>query len=184
LTGYCRKFVQGYGVIARPLIDLLKKNNFKWSAVATQAFEQLKRAMLSAPVLKLPNFNDPFVVETDASSEGIGAVLMQKGRPIAFMSKKLGVRNQSLSTYEKELLALYTAISQWKHYLLGGSFVIRTDQISLKYLLEQRINTPLQHKGLSKLLGLNYTIEYKRESITGWLMHYPEGSILMKNMLM
>ena len=78
------------------------------------------------------------------------------------MSKKLGVKNQSLSTYEKELLALFTAVTKWKHYLLGGEFIIRTDQISLKYLLEQRVNTPMQHKGLSKLLGLNYKIEYKR----------------------
>lgn len=78
------------------------------------------------------------------------------------MSKKLGVKNQGLSTYEKELMALFTAVSKWKHYLLGGEFIIRTDQISLKYLLEQRVNTPMQHRGLSKLLDLNYKIEYKK----------------------
>jgi RNase H-like domain found in reverse transcriptase len=88
---------------------------------------------------------------------------MQEQRSIAFLSKKLGVRNQSLSTYEKELLALYTVVTKWRHYLLGTKFVIKTDQISLKYLLKQRINTPMQHRGLSKLLGLNYRIEYKNE---------------------
>lgn len=94
--------------------------------------------------------------------DGIGAVLMQDRRPIAYTSKKLGVKNQSLSTYEKELMALYTAVTKWKHYLLGNEFIIKTDQISLKYLLEQKVNTPMQHKGLSKLLGLNYKMEYKK----------------------
>jgi RNase H-like domain found in reverse transcriptase/Integrase zinc binding domain len=102
------------------------------------------------------------VVEINASQEEIGVVLMQEGRPIAFLSKKLGVKNQGLSTYEKELLALYTAISKWRHYLLGAEFVIKTNHINLKYLLEQRVNTPMQHKGLRKLLGLNYKIQYKK----------------------
>ncbi|XP_078167208.1 uncharacterized protein LOC144561976 [Carex rostrata] len=162
LTGYYRKFIKGYGTISRPLTELLKNGAFKWNPSAQEAFEELKRAMVAAPVLILPDFKQPFVVEVDASQGGIGAVLMQCKRPIAFFSKKLGVKSQALSTYEKELLALFTAVSKWKHYLLGGEFVIRTDQISLKYLLEQKVNTPMQHKGLSKLLGLNYKIEYKK----------------------
>lgn len=164
LTGYYRKFIKGYSNISRPLTDLLKKNAFIWSMTAQQAFEELKQAMVKAPVLKLPDFSLPFVIETDASQTGIGAVLMQCKRPIAFLSKKLGVKNQGLSTYEKELLALYTAVTRWRHYLLGGEFIIKTDQVSLKYLLEQKINTPMQHKGMSKLLGLNYKIEYKKGS--------------------
>lgn len=67
-----------------------------------------------------------------------------------------------LSTYEKEFLALLTAVQKWRHYLSGRPFIIRTDQISLKHLLEQRVNHAMQHKGLCKLLGLDYTIEYKR----------------------
>lgn len=162
LTGYYRKFVRGYGIISKPLTDLLKKNAFKWSEEAQLAFEQLKQAMVTAPVLKLLDFQQPFVVETDASQEGIGVVLMQNNRPIAYLSKKLGVKNQALSTYEKELLALYTAVTKWRHYLFGNEFTIKTDQVSLKYLLEQKINTPMQHRGLSKLLGLNYKIENKK----------------------
>jgi RNase H-like domain found in reverse transcriptase len=112
LTGYYRKFVKHYGIIARPLTDLLKKNNFKWCKKAQQAFEALKTAMSTTPVLKLSNFQQAFVVGTDASHDGIDVVLMQEHRPIAYLSKKLGVRNQSLSTYEKELLALYTVVTK------------------------------------------------------------------------
>ncbi|KAJ3685218.1 hypothetical protein LUZ61_014382 [Rhynchospora tenuis] len=162
LIGYYRRFIRNYGVISRPLTDQLKKNSFGWSEEAETAFQFLKQTMTQAPVLSMPDFSKPFTVETDACDKGIGAVLIQEKRPIAFISKSLGIKSVGLSTYEKEFLALLTAVQKWKHYLVGGPFVIKTDQISLKYLLEQRIHHTMQHKGLCKLLGLDYTIEYKR----------------------
>ncbi|KAJ1690028.1 hypothetical protein LUZ63_014183 [Rhynchospora breviuscula] len=162
LTGYYRKFVRNYGVIAKPLTDLTKKNAFCWNNQAQLAFEELKTAMSSAPVLALPDYTKQFTIETDASALGMGAVLMQGHKPIAYLSKSLGLKNQGLSTYEKEFLALLTAVKKWRHYLVHSPFVIRTDQISLKHLLEQRVSTTLQHKGLCKLLGLDYSIEYKK----------------------
>lgn len=113
-------------------------------------------------VLALPNFNEQFFVECDASGLGIGGVLMQEGRPIAFISQALQGRNLDLSTYEKELLAIVIAIKKWWPYLLGRQFTVRTDQRSLKCLLEQRIATTVQQKWLAKLLGYDYVIEYKK----------------------
>jgi RNase H-like domain found in reverse transcriptase len=75
---------------------------------------------------------------------------MQSNRPIAYLSKNLGIKNQALSTYEKELLALFTAVTKWKHYLIDNEFIIKTDQISLKHLLDQKVNTALQHKSTTQ----------------------------------
>ncbi|XP_071926191.1 uncharacterized protein [Coffea arabica] len=106
LTGYYRRFIKNYGILCKPLTDLLRKDSFVWTDTARQAFDQLKKVMTSAPILKLPDFKQPFVVETDASGGGIGAILMQEDHPIAFLSKSLSPRNLGLSAYEKELLAL------------------------------------------------------------------------------
>jgi RNase H-like domain found in reverse transcriptase len=110
----------------------------------------------------MPNFTQPFVLETDASDQGMGAVLMQEKKPVAYMSKALGTKNQALSTYENDLIALLAAVQKWRHYLQGKPFIIKTDHISLKHLLEQRLTHSLQHKGLCKLLGLEYTVQYKK----------------------
>ena len=95
LTGYYRKFVQNYGIIARPLTNLLKKGKFEWTEAAEEAFSKLKTAMTTTPTLALPNFSAPFVIQTDASGDGIGAILAQNGKPIAFMSRSLGVQKQA-----------------------------------------------------------------------------------------
>lgn len=164
LTGYYRRFVRNYSIIAAPLTELLKKEAFLWTETATTSFSELKTAMCTAPVLHLPNFTLPFVVETDASDFGIGAVLLQEGHPLAYFSKKLGPRRCLASTYHKELYAIVEAVQKWRQYLLGREFIIRSDQRSLKDLLSQVVQTPDQQFYLRKLMGFKFVIEYKSDA--------------------
>nr|GEW19042.1 ribonuclease H-like domain-containing protein [Tanacetum cinerariifolium] len=99
LTGYYRRFIHHYASISHPLTNLLRKDHFKWSLEAQSAFDTLKKALISAHVLRLPDFNRPFIVETDVFGYGIGAILSQDGHPIAFFSKKLSKRMQQTSAY-------------------------------------------------------------------------------------
>ncbi|GKA80245.1 retrotransposon-related protein [Tanacetum coccineum] len=164
LTGYYRKFIKNYAWISKPLTNLLKKDTFVWGKEAQTAFLQLKEAMTQTPVLALPDYSKTFVVETDASGVGIGAVLQQEGHPIAYLSKTLAPKHQALSTYEKEFLAVLMALEKWRSYLLDRHFKIKTDHFSLKYLLNQRVTTPFQAKWLPKLLGFDYEISYNKGS--------------------
>jgi hypothetical protein len=146
LTGYYRRFISNYASIAAPLTDLLRHDSFRWSQTTSSAFTALKQAMTAAPVLRLPDFSKEFIIETDASNMGIGAVLMQADHPLAYFSKKLGPQMQSASAYIKELHAITEAVLKWRQYLLGHFFVIRTDHRSIKELLQQVIQTPDQQK--------------------------------------
>ncbi|XP_035546606.1 uncharacterized protein LOC118348648 [Juglans regia] len=183
LYGYYRKFVKNYGIVARTLTNLLKKGQFGWHEEAEAAFVALKQAMTTTPILAMPNFNDKFTIETDASGEGIGAVLAQQGRPVAFMSRALGVAKKSWSTYAKEMLAIVEAFQLWRPYLLGRKFYIQTDQRSLKYFLEQRITTPEQQKWVAKLLGYDYEITYRpgRENSAADALSRKQGSPVLHN---
>jgi hypothetical protein len=112
LTSYYRRFVHQYGLLCRPLHDLLKKNSFSWTEQRTLAISTLKAKMSSAPILALPNFNLLLTIETDASGGGIGVVLMQQGKPLAFYSQALGPRASAQSTYHKEAMDILQALKR------------------------------------------------------------------------
>jgi hypothetical protein len=111
--------------------------------------------------LGILNFTKTFHIETDASRHGVGVVLLQDGHPLAFISRALAPRNQGLSAYEKEYLAIIMAVEQWRHYLLQAKFVIHTDHRSLVHLNEQCLHTLWQQKVFTKLLGLRYQVVYR-----------------------
>ena len=112
--------------MAAPLTDLLQKDGFKWGVEETSAFDKLKQQLSTAPILGLPNFNQMFVVEADASDNGIGAVLLQNSRPISYFSRKLGPRMRMAATYQKELFVIVETFYKWRQYLVGRRFIIRT----------------------------------------------------------
>jgi hypothetical protein len=126
------------------------------------AFLALKEAVTSAPVLAMPDFTKLFVVKCDASPHGFGAVLIQEGHPIAFFSRQVAPRHHALATYEHELIGLVQAVRHWRPYLWGRRFTVRTNHYSLKYLLDQRLATIPQHQWVGKLLGFDFSVEYKR----------------------
>ena len=113
LPWYYHKFVKNYGRIAVPLTKLLKKDEFSWTPEATKAFEHLKEAMCLAPVLAPSDFTKTFIVECDASRNGIGVFLMQEGRPIAFESHPIKGKYLRKPIYEKEMLAILHALKKW-----------------------------------------------------------------------
>jgi hypothetical protein len=175
LTRYYRKFVKNYGKIAAPLTALLKKKSFTWTLAVAQDFQTLKMAMCTTPILALPNFINTFVLECDVSGKGIGVVLMQEGRPLAFTSKQLSERNLGKSIYEKEMLSILHVVDLWCPYLLGQRFQIKTDHQSLKYFLEQCISSPEQKKWVTKFFGYDYEIIYKKGKKKWLWMHFPKN---------
>jgi hypothetical protein len=163
LACYYRKFVKHFGIISRPLTDLLKKNVvFQWTSNHDVAFNTLKTALVQAPVLSLPDFSKTFYIETDASYVGVGVVLMQEHHPLAFVSKALGPKMRGLLTYEKEYVAILLVVEHWRSYLQYSEFIIAINQRSLSCLNEQRFHTVWQQKVFTKLLGLDYKIVYKK----------------------
>ena len=146
LNGYYRRFVKNYGKIAASLTKLLKKEGFEWSEEATQAVNLLKTTMKEVPILSLPDFNETFMLEIDASGIGLGAVMSQRGRLITFFSHALTGKAQYKLVYERELMVIVMAIQKWRHYLLGRHFIVKIDQKAPKFLLEQRlVATEYQH---------------------------------------
>ncbi|KAK1595656.1 hypothetical protein QYE76_000074 [Lolium multiflorum] len=186
LAGFYRRFVPNFSTIAAPLNDLTKKGVvFEWGAAQDHAFDELKRLLTSAPLLALPDFNKQFEIECDASGIGIGGVLMQEGRPIAYFSEKLSGAKLNYPIYDKELYALIRVLEVWQHYLWPKEFIIHSDHEALKYLKAQST----LHKRLAKWVefieSFPYIIKHKKgkdniESHAGGLMgHFGREKTLL-----
>ena len=163
LTVYYRKFIRHFGQIASPLTDLLKKDAFEWIDKATKAFEDLKRAVSQPPLLALFDFSKLFLIECDAFGYGLGDVLLQGNRPLAFHSQALKGKSVHLSTYEKELLALVQVVKKWRLYLFGMPFVIKTDHQSLKTYWSSGLALLCNKNGSLNCCGTHLLLNSRRE---------------------
>ena len=169
LTGYYRKFIPNYATIATPLTDLTRKtqpNKVDWTAECEMAFSKLKELLTTAPVLQTPDFSKMFIVQTDASERGVGAVLSQVGesgedKPVAYFSKKLLTREENYSTVEKECLAIKLATQAFRVYLLGRPFVVQTDHRALEWLDRVKENNSRLSRWSLAMQPFQFTVEYR-----------------------
>jgi transposase InsO family protein len=169
MAGYYRRFVGNFAAISSPLTDRLKnpKGRFTWTPEAEAAFEALKKALSTAPVLSNPNFKKPFLLACDASKEGVGAVLSQEDdegadRPIAFWSKKLNDAQKNYSISELECLAAVLGVKKFRHYIEGHEFTIITDHAALKWLMRQKDLSGRLARWSLKLQGYNFKIVHRK----------------------
>ncbi|XP_056864141.1 uncharacterized protein LOC130511252 [Raphanus sativus] len=158
-----KKTVLDFSTLAAPLTEIIKKNvGFKWGEAQETSFQILKEKLTNSPLLILPDFSKTFEIECDASGIGIGAVLRQDRRPIAYFSEKLSGATLNYATYDKELYALVRALQTWQHYLWPKEFVIHTDHESLKYLKGQSKLSKRHARWVEFIETFPYVIKYKQ----------------------
>ncbi|KAL0556808.1 hypothetical protein IC582_005325 [Cucumis melo] len=139
LAGYYRRFVENFSRIATPLTQLTMKGApFVWSKACEDSFQNLKQKLVTAPVLTVPDGSGSFVIYSDASKKGLGCVLMQQGKVVAYASRQLKSHEQNYPTHDLELAAVVFALKIWRHYLYGEKIQIFTDHKSLKYFFTQK----------------------------------------------
>ena len=167
MAGYYRRFVRDFSTVARPLNKLLERDvAFVWNEDSEGAFRVLKDVLSSAPILSFPDFDRPFIVDTDASNSGLGAVLSQIGldtveRPVYFASRTLNRAERKYSTTRKELLAVVWALKTFRPYLLGAPFVLRTDHNALVWLMNFKEPEGQVARWLESLAEYDFEIEHR-----------------------
>ena len=161
LAGYYRRFVKGFSVIASPLTKLLRKGVlFEWSDKCQNSFEQLKEMLVEAPILTQPTSGKEYTLYSDASCIGLGCVLMQNEKVVAYASMQLKLHEQNYPTHDLELAAVVFALKIWRHYLYGEKCRIYTDHKSLKYLLTQKELNLRQRRWLELFKDYDCIIDY------------------------
>lgn len=168
MTGWYRRFIHNYADVTHPLTDLLSsKRKFCWNQEAQKSFDLLKEKLTTAPLLVHPNYSKPFILQCDASTYGVGAVLAQEDdegieRPISFMSQKLNKAQRNYTVTELECLAVLLAIKKYRAYIEGHPFKVITDHASLKWLMSQKDLQGRLARWAMKIQGFNFTIEHRR----------------------
>eukprot|EP00253_Pinus_taeda_P020845 PITA_20845 len=161
LAGYYRRFVKGFSRIAYPITSLQKKRKiFRWTSEFQQSFDRLKHLLTTTPILSIADPNKDNVVCTDESKEGVGGVLMQEGKVIAYESRKLKEHEQRYSAYDLELIAVIHALKMWQHFLLGRKFMLLTDHHSLTHYFSQPTLNARQGHWADFLSGFYFEIKH------------------------
>jgi hypothetical protein len=156
LAGYYRRFILDFSKIAKPMTQLFHKDvKLVWNPECEEAFHTLRTLLTSAPILAQPNIEKPFDVYCDALGTGLGCVLMQEGRVIAYASRQLQKHEVNYPTHDLELAAVVHALKIWRHYLLGNVCNIYTDHKSLKYIFTQSELNMHQHRRLELIKDYN-----------------------------
>ncbi|KAJ0847170.1 putative nucleotidyltransferase, Ribonuclease H [Helianthus annuus] len=158
LASFYRRFIRDFSSIVAPITDCLKQSKFVWTKAAQQAFDSLKEAVTKAPVLAMPSFNKVF---TDASGLGIGGVLSQNNRSIAFFSEKFSDTRKRYSTYDKEFYAIILSLEYWRHYLLPNEFILCSDHQALRFIHGQTHLNPRHAKWVELLQDFTFVIRHK-----------------------
>ena len=165
LCSYYRRYIQSFSDISQPLYRCTEEKPFRWSREAEMAFFQLKQALTSAPVLGYPNPNGKFILDTDASNAGIGAVLSQlqdgQERVIAYFSRSLNRAEHQYCVTRKELLAMVKAVRHFHCYLYGRSFVLRTDHAALRWLLNFKAPEGQLARWIEQLQQYDFDVQHR-----------------------
>ncbi|KAJ0908417.1 putative nucleotidyltransferase, Ribonuclease H [Helianthus annuus] len=161
LAGYYRRFISNFSKIAVPLTSLTQKERpFVWGPEQEESFQTLKDMLCNAPILTLPNGNDDFVVYCDASNLGLGCVLMQRDKVIAYASRQLKIHEKNYTTHDLELGAVVFALKIWRHYLYGTKCVVFTDHKSLQHIFNQKELNMRQRRWVELLNDYDCEIKY------------------------
>jgi hypothetical protein len=161
LAGYYRRFIPDFPRMAKPMTELLKKGvKFVWSEECDKAFHTLREHLTSAPVLTQPDMSKLFEVFCDASGTGLGCVLMQENRVVAYASRALRPHEKNYPTHDLELAAVMHALKLWQHYLMGNRCNIYTDHQSLKYIFTQSDPNMRQRRWLELIKDYDLEVRY------------------------
>ena len=161
LAGYYKRFFKGFSMTASPIMRLLQKNvRFELSEKCQASFEKLKALLTKAPVLTQLTYNKEYVIFSDVLLNGLGCVIMQEGKVVAYASRQLKPHEKNYPTHDLELAVIVFALKIWRHYLYGEKFFIYTDHKSLKYLPSQRELNLRQHRWMELIKDYDCVIDY------------------------
>ena len=161
LERYYRRFIEDFSRLAAPMTRLTRKEvKFEWNDLCERAFQELKMRLTSAPILIVPKRGHRYTVYCDASKDGLGCILMQSKRVVAYGSRKLKSHEQSYPTQYMELVAIIFTLKIWSHYLYGEQFEVFSDHMSLKYIFTQQDLNMRQHKWMEYPEDYDFTLHY------------------------